>query len=60
MYYLCLLCDCLIAASDGREQRVCSALGEVVLDSTGLHGMPVHYNNHTAKSQYSFSVVYNN
>lgn len=51
---------CLIAAADGGERRVCSTLGELALDSTGLHGMPIYCDNQTVQSRYSFSVVYNN
>lgn len=60
IYDLCLLCDGLIAAVGHGEQRVCSTLGELALDSTGLHGMPIYCDKHTVKSQYSFRVVYNN
>lgn len=60
MYDLCLLSECLFAAADRGEQRVCSTLGHLTLDSTGLCGMAVSCNNHTEKkSENNLNVVCN-
>lgn len=60
IHNLCRLCGGLIAAVDHGEQRVCSMLGELALNSTGLHGMPIYCEKHTTQSQNNFSIVSNN
>lgn len=50
----------LIAAVDHGERSVCSTPDDLVLDSTGPHGMPIYCDRNTAQSQYGFGVVYNN
>lgn len=50
----------LIAAVDHGERRVRCSLDDLVLDSTGLHGMPIYCDRNTAQSQNGLGVVYNN
>lgn len=60
MYDLRPLCGRVIAAVDHEAQRVRGTLGELALDSTGLHGMPIYCDKHAVQFQDSFSLVYNN